>query len=397
MSDLYKFQNCLTTLHEVKAYIADYNQKIKQQTFEIQTEEDYNDEYDRGRDIYNKYGRKIDKLLSIVSSEKEFLEFFSLCKETIEEIIIKKNDIMNKLSELKQKNNSEEEWKQWKHKWEIKTKNEMKKCNEIIQMRNSINQLKQSIYLNQTNQLNENEYKEHLKKQKKQLQQMTKELIQSSKNQNNINDSKEKEEIQEIRKRTYEEIQNKDFNLTNQQRKQIENWTSLHCSEVVFDSNKDDWNSIEPFKSKIFNRSQLIFLIEDEKGQKFGGYIHAKINKTTKQPNGWYNGDAIEDSNAFVFTLNSNRKGKEEMMKFEIIDKEKAFLLNDSDEFEWLFLIGRRGNRTDIVIYKEKNKSECLVQNSNFKYGHIENALRENDNDNNCFTPKRFIVIQMRG
>ena len=51
----------------------------------------------------------------------------------------------------------------------------------------------------------------------------------------------------------------------------------------------------------------MIFLIEDDKGNKFGGFVSSKIDKID-----YY----ISDSNAFVFSFESNGR-LDEPMKFD--------------------------------------------------------------------------------
>ena len=54
-------------------------------------------------------------------------------------------------------------------------------------------------------------------------------------------------------------------NLTIEEKEQIEEWTNKRCGNIVFDSLKDNWeHHTSEFDSKIFNRNQLLFLIEDE-------------------------------------------------------------------------------------------------------------------------------------
>ena len=100
------------------------------------------------------------------------------------------------------------------------------------------------------------------------------------------------------------------FNLDLAEMTQLQHWTGKTCCEVVFDTERDGYpkeNSTE-FEQKIKNRSQLLFVIEEEKGNKFGGYINAKIDKVES----W-----ITDSKAFFFSLQSNGR-LNGMMKFDI-------------------------------------------------------------------------------
>ena len=79
------------------------------------------------------------------------------------------------------------------------------------------------------------------------------------------------------------------------------------------------------------------------------------------------------------------------MLKFDIKDPSKVFLLNDSSR-DLLFLIGYDFHN-DIVIYKKPNEIFSYCTNNNFNYSNNQNALRGIDEN---YSPKRFIVIQMK-
>ena len=104
----------------------------------------------------------------------------------------------------------------------------------------------------------------------------------------------------------------------------LEEWTNKKCSEVLFDSDKDDWNSNTILNKRIMNKNQLVFVIEDEQNNKFGGYLNATIYRTNCG-NGWENSNIL-DSNAFVFSLKSNGR-MNRMMKFEIRNTTYTFLI----------------------------------------------------------------------
>ena len=61
--------------------------------------------------------------------------------------------------------------------------------------------------------------------------------------------------------------------------KQIEEWTNLQLSEVIYDTERDGYpkNGTTTFGDKVMNRNDLIFLIEDYDGNKFGEYLHEKF------------------------------------------------------------------------------------------------------------------------
>ena len=61
----------------------------------------------------------------------------------------------------------------------------------------------------------------------------------------------------------------------------------------------------------------MLFVVEDKKNNKFGGYVNAKIDK--------YN-ESIYDEHAFLFSLKRNGKN-DSMKKFNVKNPEKSFHL----------------------------------------------------------------------
>ena len=103
--------------------------------------------------------------------------------------------------------------------------------------------------------------------------------------------------------------------------KQLEKWTNLKCSEIIFDTEKDDWSqNTSVFDSKIFFRKNLIIVIEDFENNKFGCFISSTIDQYD---------DYIQDKHAFIFTLKNNGRIKEGngMKKFDISNCHYGFYL----------------------------------------------------------------------
>ena len=176
------------------------------------------------------------------------------------------------------------------------------------------------------------------------------------------------------------------YYLTYKQLTQIEEWTGLKCKEILFDSDIDNWERYtSTFDSKIFGRSKLVFIVEDTEGNKFGGYIDAKIDKYWD----WDTGTrCITDSKSFVFSLESNGR-LNSMKKFNIEDPEYAFyLFNKSDDY--LFEIGTG----DISIYKKGSRKHYCEQYS-FNYEGNQNTLCGKVRPK-TFELKQFTVIQMK-
>ncbi|EMD45124.1 Hypothetical protein EHI5A_038660 [Entamoeba histolytica KU27] len=85
--------------------------------------------------------------------------------------------------------------------------------------------------------------------------------------------------------------------------KQIEEWTERKVGNILFDSDKDNWNkNTSVFGERIKNKEHIIIIIEDEEGNKFGGYVNEKIDEVDE----W-----IYDSQSFLFSLESNGRNEE--------------------------------------------------------------------------------------
>ncbi|BFU25622.1 trichohyalin, putative [Entamoeba histolytica] len=161
---------------------------------------------------------------------------------------------------------------------------------------------------------------------------------------------------------------------------QIEELTEKRINNILFDSDIDGWNkNTSVFDERIMNKEHLIIMIEDEEGNKFGGYVNEKINKV----DGY-----INDSKSFVFSLNSNGRMKG-MKKFDIKQPRYAFCLNSQTD-DCLFQFG-----FDIVVCKQNYKTESYCKQHSFEYEGISNALCGKQLPK-YFTPKRIIVIEMK-
>ncbi|BFU26611.1 trichohyalin, putative [Entamoeba histolytica] len=163
---------------------------------------------------------------------------------------------------------------------------------------------------------------------------------------------------------------------------QLEEWTNRKVGNILFDSDIDNWNkNTSVFDERIINNKHIIIIIEDEEGNKFGGYVNEKIDRV---------GYDINDSKSFVFSLESKGRMKG-MKKFDIKEPENAFCrFNKSNNY--LFGFGLLG---DIRVYKENDKTYSHCQQYSFEYKGISNALCGKQHPNH-FTPKRIIVIEMK-
>ncbi|BFU24367.1 hypothetical protein EHI2019_000284300 [Entamoeba histolytica] len=61
----------------------------------------------------------------------------------------------------------------------------------------------------------------------------------------------------------------------------VEEWTNRKIGNILFDSDKDNWNkNTSVFDQRIINKQHIIIIIEDEDGNKFGGYVNSATKKS---------------------------------------------------------------------------------------------------------------------
>ncbi|BFU21134.1 hypothetical protein KM1_057740 [Entamoeba histolytica HM-3:IMSS] len=161
--------------------------------------------------------------------------------------------------------------------------------------------------------------------------------------------------------------------------KQLEEWTEKRVGKIIFYSNVNNWNTFTSvFDVKLFNKEHIIIIIEDLKGNIFGGYINSKINKI----DAW-----INDPHAFVFSLESKGRLKE-MMKFDIKEPKYGFFM-ESSSYGPLFEFGFG---KDICVHKKNYSTKSFCLQYSFEYDGISNALCGKQ----IFKTKQIIVIEMK-
>ena len=195
-----------------------------------------------------------------------------------------------------------------------------------------------------------------------------------------------------LREKRYDYHQLKN-SINYQQFTKLEEWTSFKCCRILFDSNIHNWSEkTSEFNERIIGKKHLLFLIEDDKNEKFGYYLNTKL---VEEYDEW-----IEtDDKSFEFNIESKNNRLQQPIKFEINDPMLGgyYLYDKTNELGKLISLG------DVELFKEKNKkkSYCFQNNSVFKYHDIDKALcgrtgywdRKVRGD--TFTPKRILVIQM--
>ncbi|BFU19253.1 predicted protein [Entamoeba histolytica] len=329
------FKEVVETLPNIQQSIDDttknyeyYIGSIKNEVFRIKENETYEEAIKRGEGIFDRIDETERRRKIVIEKSQLTIKQIEIMKNKIEIIIMKCNNDEGTLS---------------------KTRNEL--IDKIISIEEMI--MKNKIF-----------------KKPEETDKITSEF------------NKKKEEWQTYysdyleRKKREEEERRKEEML------QIEEWTNRKVGNILFDSNKDDWNkSTSVFYQRIMNKEHIIIIIEDEDGNKFGGYVNEKIDEV----------GYIKDSKSFLFSLESNGR-LDGMMKFDIIKQpQHAFILFSKSD-DCLFNFGYYG---DICVHKANYKTTSSCKQYSFQYKGISNVLCGKEYPNR-FTPKRIIVIEMK-
>ncbi|BFU25996.1 predicted protein [Entamoeba histolytica] len=337
-----------------------YIGSIRNEVFEIKDDETYSEAIKRGEGIFDR----------IDETERRRKLVIEKSQETINQIEIMKNKISRIIEEC---NNDEETLS--------KTRNEL--IDKIISieemiMKDKVKPLEEEINkitseFNKKKEEWENHYSDYLERKKRKDEE--------EKERKRQEEERKIQEEERLRRESEDRVRRKVMKETMEEIQRIEEWTNRKVGNILFDSDIDDWNvSTSVFIQRIINKEHIIIIIEDEEGNKFGGYVNEKIDKVN---------ECINDSKSFVFSLESNGRMKV-MKKFDIKKPQHAFwLCNQSDNY--LFKLGNN----DIVVFKENNKTISYCKQHSFSYKGITNALCGKQLPER-FTPKRIIVIEMK-
>ena len=148
--------------------------------------------------------------------------------------------------------------------------------------------------------------------------------------------------------------------------------------EIVFDSDKDNWNDNTIFNERIIGRSCVAVVIEDTKGNRFGGYVHKQIESIDST-------ETMRDQNAFLFSLNSNGRLKQPM-KFKSINEGGAEISLSTNTSTLI----RFGNDNLTLFSKRMKPSYQNEWNKQFNFPEWRNVMT----GMNRFTASRIVVIQ---
>ena len=202
---------------------------------------------------------------------------------------------------------------------------------------------------------------------------------------------------QKKKERETNQLQEMNEKILTQYQKEIqsvEKMCDLRYKELIFDTEICNWDQYtSTFDQRIYGKEQLVFLIEDTKGNMFGGFVNEKINRYEYYQKEQMKGRSIIDENAFVFALKSEGKEIKHPTKMNILPDEKnnAFTLYKQD---WGVLFSFGGGN-DIHIMKEKYKTGCYCIQQSFDYDGEKCVFVGKEDVVEPFTIQRLQVWQM--
>ena len=135
----------------------------------------------------------------------------------------------------------------------------------------------------------------------------------------------------------------------------------------------------------------MLFIAEDTTGQKFGGYVDAKVDHYATLNHGLELNKlmCISDPKSFLFNLKSNGR-LQGMMKFNISDPSRAIrVFTQSDKEGDMFELGWG----DFRVFKKHKTSSCYCANGGcYNYQGVSYGMCGQHH----FTVKRVIAIQLK-
>ena len=97
----------------------------------------------------------------------------------------------------------------------------------------------------------------------------------------------------------------------------LEEWTGLRCGEIIFSTDKTNWNRDTPsLNQKIIGKKQLAFIFESSDREIFGYYHNPEILEKYFKPE-----ETCQqaDFNSFHFNLQCRQNRLHGPMKFELL------------------------------------------------------------------------------
>ena len=169
-------------------------------------------------------------------------------------------------------------------------------------------------------------------------------------------------------------------NLEKNEATQIEQWTGKKVGCAIYDTFKDDFKTKIPLVNIITEKSQLVFVIEDTEGNKFGYYLATQLEKK-------FDAWIPTNEHSFTFSLKSNGR-LPGPMKFEQLNKTYGYYNYSTENGKIAF----PGYDIYLGIESKQNLHGTRHNPTITNLHGIENPLTGRAGN---FILKRFVVIQM--
>ena len=163
--------------------------------------------------------------------------------------------------------------------------------------------------------------------------------------------------------------------LNENEKKQIEKWTTHICKNILFDSDCDDWRIMKStFENRINQKERIVFMIETTENEKYGYYINNEI--------------VVNRYNSFDMSVD------EKSFNFQLISKDGIF---NPIQYQQ-----QKDKNINYKIHENSSPNLITIDNiwlmkENMKQQSFKRYREENDNEDKVyiFNPKRILVIQM--
>ena len=169
-------------------------------------------------------------------------------------------------------------------------------------------------------------------------------------------------------------MQKDKLKLTKRERKWLMKMTQTENMYKVFDSKHYSIEeSTEQFIDSIFNKFGIVIVIEDQKGNLFGGFIRFRVIrwKTKFLAAVDYHGEYKVSS--FIYRMRTKREKNIELFQMRNRNDIHDFDISLTDNI--LFQFGTN----DIVVWKEEKRFTCSIGQETYDYRGETNALLGND------------------
>ena len=267
-----------TLFEDVQECLLNYNQNLKNELFEVEPNETNEKAYKRGESIYDRCEYDLKNIREIIEKKEQIDTFFRICQENEKKLIEQKNLMITKLVRIKKNTcKSKEEWLNCREEWNKKREERddeknRRECEEMLEEIKEEKKIVQEMTMNimkvkeeveeiiKTGKVDEitkemntkidsiinsemKEFKNKFEEMKTEQNSMMKDYVKTTEYNSlkeRMNELTTKDDINEIISNYVKkdeildaienEKQNKLYNLTTKEKKQIEEW-DMGCTE----------------------------------------------------------------------------------------------------------------------------------------------------------------------